>query len=189
MILLVSHSMHHIRELCSRVVVIRRGRLEYDGDVETAIARHEAIVESDPELPAADLSAVEILSWKLGCGERPIAYDEQVELDVRLRFHRTVADPQIVIGLLTNDGQAAGLNVTDLGARWRTFAPGEECELRIAFDARLAGGRYRLVLDVKDRDGRHVLARLVEPAFSVLERSRVSGMADLAAQFSIERLS
>jgi ABC-type polysaccharide/polyol phosphate transport system ATPase subunit len=188
-ILVVSHAMHQIRQLCSRVVLIRRGRLEYDGDVEHAIARYEEMVDADPDLPAADLTAVEILNWRLDCGEQLVEYDQPVELQVRLRFQRTVADPQIVIGLLTGEGQAAGLNVTDLGGRWRSFAPGEECEVRVGFRARLAGGRYRLVFDVKERDGRRVLARLVEPTLTVLERPGVNGMADLAAHFSVERAS
>jgi ABC-type polysaccharide/polyol phosphate transport system ATPase subunit len=188
-ILVVSHSMHQIRQLCSRVVLIRRGRLEYDGDVENGILRHEEMVDADPELTAAEPRAVEILGWRLDCGERTVECDQPVELEVRLRFQREVADPQIVIGLLTSEGQAAGLNVTDLGARWRSFAPGEECDVRIGFHARLAGGRYRLALDIKERDGRRVLGRLVGPTLTVLERPGVIGMADLAARFSLERTS
>ena len=43
-IVLVSHSMHAIRLLCPRVLLLRDGHLDLDGDSEAAIARHHDLL-------------------------------------------------------------------------------------------------------------------------------------------------
>ena len=40
-LVVVSHDMEMVRELCSRAVVIRKGEVVFDGDIEGAIARLE----------------------------------------------------------------------------------------------------------------------------------------------------
>ncbi|HVC09119.1 MAG TPA: ATP-binding cassette domain-containing protein [Elusimicrobiota bacterium] len=60
-ILLTSHNMDDVSELCSRVVVIERGRLLYDGSLQSLVARHarHKIIRVDFSGPApADLSAI-----------------------------------------------------------------------------------------------------------------------------------
>jgi len=49
-VLFVSHRMDHISNLCSRVIVLDRGRITYDGDTEGGIRRYYAAFEDDLQL-------------------------------------------------------------------------------------------------------------------------------------------
>lgn len=188
-IVMVSHSMYAIRQLCPRAVLIRHGRLEYDGDVEHAIALHEELVDIErSSLDGEGPPRVEVLERRLIGAEgedHQVGYDDPIELRLRLRFNRQVADPQVTVGVLTGAGMFGGFNATRGGERWRTFEAGEQAVLRITFPARLGGGIYNLVVEIKERDGR-VLTRSAGLMLTVAERPGCSGMADVCARFEID---
>jgi ABC-type polysaccharide/polyol phosphate transport system ATPase subunit len=190
-ILMVSHQLHQVRQLCQRAVLIRHGRLQYDGDTEEAIALHEALADDDDETAAATAGAVEIVETRLvgrGEADQLVQYDEPVELEAGLRFHRTVEDPVIVVSVRTSRHQLAGFNVTQPGQPWRTFKAGDEPRVRVAFKARLGGGCYEVTIAVRARDGGRVLARAAGPRITVGARDGVTGMADVDARLAVERL-
>jgi len=189
-ILMVSHAMHQIRQLCGRAVLIRHGRFEHDGDVETAITLHELYAGDDAEAVAEQETPIEILDRVLlGAegDENRIAHDQELELHVRLRFSRRVEDPQIVVGLVTAERGFVGLNATGPGEVWRTFEAGDECRVRFAFRARLGGGQYDLAVSVRNRDGGRVLVRELGPRITVMGRTGVTGMADVLPRISVTR--
>lgn len=183
-IVIVSHAMHMIRQLCRRALLIRHGRLEYDGEVEHAIALHDEFGDRDS---SSVRGAIEIIDRHMIAGERESCahYDQAVELILRLRFHEQVADPVITVGVLTGDGAFGGFNATPVGQRWRTFARGEEASIRITFPARLGGGTYDLVVEIKERGGGHALVRSSGP-MTVAGREGHSGMAEICAEISID---
>lgn len=187
-ILMVSHSMHQIRQLCRRAVLIRHGRLEFDGPVEDAIALHEILADSDEGLDER-LRSVEIVDVRLGRdanGPKSFAYGDATELHLRLRFHRRVEDPVISFGIRTADGQFGGFNVTRPGQSWRSFEPGEEVSSKISFATGFAGGSYELIVEVRERDAGRVLARHEGPQIEVDGSARVVGVADVAAEFTVD---
>jgi ABC-type polysaccharide/polyol phosphate transport system ATPase subunit len=184
-IVMVSHSMHMIRQLCPRGVLIRHGKLEYDGDIEHAIALHDELGDDHAGAPA---HPVEIVERQLvgGHGEaHRVGYDEPLELRMRLRFHNRVEDPVITVGVRTSAGMFGGFNATPVGRPWRTFNPGEEAGVRITFPARLGGGAYELVAEVKERYGHRALAR-TNVLFAVDGRPGRTGIADICAEVAIE---
>lgn len=190
-ILMVSHALHQIRQMCDRSILIRHGQIEFDGATEEAIALHETLADSAPGSMVEGGPAVEILDrWLAGANDEDhhVAYDQQVELHMRLRFNRTIEDPQLVIGVLGAGGQFGGFNVTEPGQQWRTFSEGEECVVRIEFAARLGGGSYELASEIRERDGGRVLARFTGPRLTVASRPGVNGIVDLAATVTSERL-
>ncbi len=188
--LVVTHSLPTVRQLCQRAVLMQAGRVVYDGDVETAIMMHlESDPGSDGELPQGP--RIELLEPRLTGGTddgRRAAYGDRMQLLLRLRFHDTVHDPQIAFGSATADGLFGGVAATEPGRRWRTFQPGDEAELRIAFLARMGAGTYRLAVDVKDRDGGRVLARSDHILLTVAGRPGTSGLADVGARIELARL-
>jgi ABC-type polysaccharide/polyol phosphate transport system ATPase subunit len=184
-IMMVSHAVHMIRQLCPRGLLIRHGRLRFDGAIEQAIALHEELGADEDGGPGA---IVEVLERRLlgSLGETHRAeYDEPLELQLRLRFQQLVEDPVVTVGVLTSDGRFGGFNATPVGQPWRTFVPGEEAFVRIAFPARLAGGTYNLVVEVKERVGTRPLARSAG-LLSVAGREGVSGLVDVGAQVELE---
>ncbi len=188
-IIVVSHSLHTVRQLCRRAILIRHGKLVYDGEVEHAIAMHESLLAGGEE---AGRGPVEIIEERLVGPRGPVAhaaYDDPLELRLRLRFHARVDDPQIAFGSITTDGRFGGASATAPGERWRTFEPGEEADVAIGFRARMGPDRYRLPVEVKRRDGGKVLCRSDGVVLTVTGAGDATGLADVAARFALERRS
>ena len=187
-IVMVSHSMPMIRQICERAVLIRGGRVEYNGEIEDAITLHER--SSVRHHRSATEAVVEFLDARfLASGQRSIhvGYDDLVELEVRARFHQQIDDPAVTIGVITNSGLFGGFNTTRTDHGWRTFTPGQESTIRISFRARLAGGAYRLLIDVKDRTGADRLALCDELILTVSERAGSAGIVDVGADIELDR--
>jgi energy-coupling factor transporter ATP-binding protein EcfA2 len=185
-ILLVSHSMQMIRQICERAVLIRGGRIEYSGEIENAIARHERSLVRKSSSPSE--SIVEFLDARfLASGRQAlnVAYDDPVEVELRVRFHQRVDDPMFTLGVITNAGLFGGFNTTQAGRGWRTFHPEEETTIRLSFPARLAGGAYRLLIDVKDQSGDDRLALHDELILTVSEQPGSAGIVDLCADIRV----
>jgi ABC-type polysaccharide/polyol phosphate transport system ATPase subunit len=186
-IVMVSHSTHMVRQLCERAVVMRRGRIEYDGGIEDGIALLERSAGSGADHTAAD-APVTIVACGFEDGKaawRRAEPDELVELNLRIRFHRRVEDPVITVGAITDMGLFGGFDSTPPGAAWRTFDPGEEADVRITFPVRLGVGTYRLVVEVKKRDGDQRLARSDDLLLKVAGSGASSGLVDVRAQIRV----
>ena len=199
-IVLVSHSMHAIRLLCPRALVIRKGRLEFDGDTETAISKHHELLSADAaELRAAAsgrggdsqplAGAVTILSRELVGPQGPTNHPEQEDMLiflVRLRFDHPVDSPQFFFQVMTEVGTLAYGMQTMIGRTWRRFELGETVEAEVVFRPKLGGGTYRLGLVVTDRNGQEVLAQ--DPGGLLMymaPKLGTTGFADLEASISV----
>ncbi len=184
-ILMVSHSMHMLRELCDRALLIRHGRLVFDGEVEEAVSLHRRGLVDDQRRESGPVQFVVRRFTDTGTEWRRAVYDEPVELELRLRFNQFVEDPVVAVGVITNSGLFAGFDATAGGRSWRTFNPGQEATVRIKFRARLGGGTYRIIIDVKDRVGADTLARTDDLILTVTPRDGSSGLADVCAEVEL----
>jgi ABC-type polysaccharide/polyol phosphate transport system ATPase subunit len=188
-IVFVSHSMPAIHVLCPRTVVMHRGQVAFDGDTETGVARYHELLH-DPDDPSGGSAEVRIVATELlvdGLAAEVIDQEQEVNVRAVLRFERPVSDPQVVFRVLTADGTLAYHLVTVLGERYRSYEPGEEATVEIAFRPRLGGGTFRVALYVTDRTGGDFLAADPNgPAFFVPPRVGVGGIADLAARISVD---
>jgi len=195
-IVVVSHSMHAVRLLCPRALLIRRGELVFDGDSETAISKHHELLTLD----AAELATaagdesnrtgdVTILSRELRGPNGPTHHPDQDEVltyVVALRFERPVESPQMVFQVVTDVGILAYSMQTTLGRSWRRFEAGETVQTEIVFRPRLGGGTFRLVLVVTDRSGNSVLCRDAD-GFLMYTAPRLgtAGIAELEATIAV----
>ncbi len=153
-IVVVSHSLHTIRQLCRRGVLIRHGHLEYDGEVERAIAMHLETFHVS-EKHARHAQAIEVLERRLlgGTGHGHHAnYDEAMEIRLRLNFKEAVTDPAVIFEIETTSGYPVTLETRPMPER-RRWTAGEEVWLRIPFRARLGGANYRLNVSFRDAEG------------------------------------
>lgn len=193
-IVLVSHSMHVIRLLCPRTLLMRRGRLNFDGDSETAISRHHELLTADAQERTVDhhveggAGAITIVSRQLmgprGLTNHP-SPDEPVKYSVRVRFERVVESPQFMFRVMTEEGTLAYGMQTTIGRSWRRFEPGDVAQIDVAFRPRLGGGTYRLLLIATDINGLDVLCH--DPnglLVYIAPRLGSSGFADLEASLT-----
>jgi ABC-type polysaccharide/polyol phosphate transport system ATPase subunit len=196
-IVLVSHSVHAIRLLCPRALLVRAGRLEFDGDTDLAISRHLELLSVDAApSPDADAStderhvgAVSIVKRELLGPNGPTRHprqDDDVIYRITLRFERAVESPHLSFSILTEEGISAYGMATRIGRDWQTFHAGDVVVADIAFRIRLSGGTYRLAVVVMDRDGRELLCADHDgPLMYIDRRPGSSGIAELEASIVI----
>lgn len=153
-IVMVSHSMHMLRQLCERGIVMQRGRIEHDGDIEDAIALHCASMSKFDD-PAEQTTVVDIFERRLlgGADEsHHAAYDAPVELRLRLRFYRDVHGCTLTFAIIGALGAPVASHQEPLGAG-ATFRAGDEVDVGVDFRARLGGGDYEVVVRIHSDEG------------------------------------
>lgn len=204
-ILFVSHSMPAIRLLCPRAVLVRKGRVEFDGPTEQAIAHHHALMSAglmSAGHPTAGntegdslASPVEIVSRQLESGGGSAHHPEPgdwLAYRVGLRFNRPVDSPHFEFRVTSQEGVVAYEMRTAIDRDWRRFEAGDTTEIDIPFCARLGGGTFYLTVSVFDRFGRQLLATdPIGTAMFLSPRLGSGGLADLEATINAgdERLS
>jgi ABC-2 type transport system ATP-binding protein len=186
-IVIVSHSMDMLRQLCRRAVLLRKGRIEFDGDIEQAIGLHCAQMSSsdDPETPRTVVDIVErSLSGGGGDGHHA-AYDSPLELNLRLRFHRELTGCTLEFRVVADTGLQVSSHREALGTGEGPFLPGEEMPVRIRFRARLGGGNYELSVRVLGQDG-EILGTTDGLILFVAGRPDSMGAVDLRASIEVD---
>jgi ABC-type polysaccharide/polyol phosphate transport system ATPase subunit len=194
-IILVSHSMHAIRLLCPRAVLLSHGRVELDGPAESVIARHHELLSEEsgsaggPGLVGGAVRVVERSLHRAGGGDaHAVGQGDDLVARFRLRFETDVESPHLFFRILSEDGQLAYSMQTTIGQLHRRFRAGEESSIEVAFTPRLGGGgTYRTSLVVTDTSGMASLAAddggLL---FYVTPRLGVIGPADLDAAIRVD---
>jgi ABC-2 type transport system ATP-binding protein len=199
-IVLVSHSMHAVRLLCPRTVLMRRGALEFDGDTELAIARHHELLSKDAasesHAPAGEhvqrvTGGAEIVELAVvddgGAVVHYTSPDEPLRVRLRVRFEQQVDNPLFAFTLLAEDGSVAYGLQSPVSLSHTSFAAGDVAEVELGFEPRLGGGSYRATTTVASSDGRMVLAAdPVGALFYVEPRDWAFGAADLKGAISVD---
>jgi ABC-type polysaccharide/polyol phosphate transport system ATPase subunit len=191
-IVIVSHSMHAIRLLCPRAILMRRGQVEIDGPVEDVIARHHELMSDGDDHPAADADAGAVTVLERGLlgpegATNHLPPGIPATVTARLRFDSPTDSPQVHFTVLAEDGTVVYEMRSVINRHHRRYEAGEEARVEVAFTPQLAGGSFRLQLTVSSRDGRQVLHRddigllvYVPPPLGS------SGLADLAATIRLD---
>ncbi len=196
-IVFVSHDAAAVERLCTRAVLLRQGRLEFDGPVRDAITRYHAMLadERDPEERGAGLSEygsgeVRIAEARLlgadGEERNQFAPGETLAVELRVVSAGHVAPPRLSYELHDEAGLqlAAGTQDTaELG--WS----GDRSErvLRLEIDSLpLADGRFRFRFELADRSGAHLYHWLDGAArFVVYPANGITGLVRLDARWSV----
>jgi ABC-type polysaccharide/polyol phosphate transport system ATPase subunit len=191
-IVVVSHNVHAIRVLCPRALVLRKGRLEFDGNTEKAVAKHYELlsVDSASDQGPAEQGSVIVVDRELIGPAGPTHHpgkDDVVTFRCTLRFARTVDSPQVWFQVLDESAMLVYSMHTEITRRWRSFSPGETTEVEVAFRPRLGGGTYRLGVVVTDCEGRTVLGSdPVGTMMYLVPRLGAEGAAELEADISVD---
>lgn len=188
-IVLVSHSMHAIRLLCPRAVLVRSGCFDFDGPADEAVARyHEVMSYSDDDPDGGRKVHIDhpVLIGDGGPTHHPEP-GEQLEYAATLRFHDRIDSPHIQFRITTEEGILVYTIRTVVGRTWRRFEPGDSADIRIPFQARLGGGSFRIALTVFDKDGREIIASHT-PGLLMYMAPKLGtwGVADLDASISVD---
>lgn len=189
-IVLVSHSMHAIRLLCPRTLVIGAGHLEFDGATQEAIDRHHRMLSPSPASgDEAEIGpSIRILRRELIGRNGPTFHPSPNELltyRVRLYFEQPVDNPQVQFQIFSQTGTFVYGRRTFAGLS-RRFAAGEQAEIEVCFDQRLGGDTYRLALNILDRAGEPLYLDSDPLLVYVAGRAGAAGLVDLGASILVD---
>ena len=161
-IVFVSHDASQVERLCERAVLLREGRLAFDGPTHEAIVRYRKALAADAD-PAE--RAAGLREW--GTGEATIAAarlvgsggeerqqflaGEPFSLLLRIEAENGIAPPQLQLEVRDEAGLLVASDVLDTGTVG--WAAGTR-ELRYDIDRLpLSDGRFHLRLGLADREG------------------------------------
>ena len=154
-VLYVSHNMNTIRQLCTRCVVLDKGRVVFDGDVEDAIAVY---MQSNAELMGTDIDLSKsrmghlppMIPAKLervtlvDKTEPVYEFNEDLVFNLKINARREVSNPCIRLEIRNSDD-------TPVGASYLHGLPvmgaGEDCIYQLCLrNNRLVQGKYKVLL-------------------------------------------
>ena len=163
-VLYVSHNMNTIRQLCDRCIVLDKGKVIFEGDVEEAIAiysknLHDQWTEGQVEFDLREAASratyttgnARITYMKLEDKDRAMYRSgEPIKLRLRVEAKRAYADLHLRIEVRYGDGVPVGtMPDVSLGA----FCQGQSQDFLVEMQPpALTGGKYRMDMVVFERD-------------------------------------
>jgi ABC-type polysaccharide/polyol phosphate transport system ATPase subunit len=200
-IVFVSHDASAVERLCERTVLLRGGRVEFDGATHDAILRYhrQLAAERDPDERGAGLrewgsgeariADVELLDAD-GEPRRQFLAGEPLSLRLRLVADEALDPPRLVYELRGESGLLLAVNALDTGEVGWERAPGE---LRVRFDVGglpLADGRFTLRLGLSDPAGGRLYHQLDDAvSFLVHPGAEEGGLVRLDGTWSREEIT
>jgi ABC-type polysaccharide/polyol phosphate transport system ATPase subunit len=196
-IVFVSHDAAAVERLCTRAVLLRQGRLEFDGPVREAISRYQAMLadERNPEERGAGLSEygsgeLRIADVRLlgpeGEDRNQFSPGETLKVALRIDATRAVAPPRLSYELHDAAGLQLGGGVQDTAELGWTEDRSEHNLLLEIADLPLADGRFRFRFELADASGGHLYHWLDDAArFVVYPGDGEVGLVRLDARWSL----
>lgn len=200
-IVVVSHNLAAVRNLCSRTVVMHDGQLRHDGETEEAISLYHRLLSDQRELgggagarplfladqeldPRAEIERFELLD----CAGRPTRHvrcGEEVTFVVEASFSRAVDDALLGFSVTS----AAGVPVYGETTAWdetRSYRPGDRLRASITLRPALATGSYSCAVGLASASGPAIAPQVPPLLVYVGGRNGVNGVADLGARFDLQ---
>jgi ABC-type polysaccharide/polyol phosphate transport system ATPase subunit len=196
-VVIVSHDLGAIQELCDRTIVLDRGRIAFDGHAREGVQLYAQLMgtaRGDDEEPTTQqlgtgrvrIDEVELLD-AAGAPVEQIAPSTQLLL--RLRISARQATDACSAGALVATGN--GDHLYEVHTTWQGLGvgplqPGQSAVVDIRFTAHVLAGHYRITPMVTDAAGRRQFAVLPDAvAFEVRPAPGGSGVVDMVAATSV----
>jgi len=152
-ILIVSHNMAAIRQLCQRGITLDQGRMIELGEVNQVADGYEAMLNRQ----GAHARRIETISFviedvRVHSTSGPVIKTfDSVEIRVKVTAKTDILDPGLYVGFLTAESQrVAGLDFKDFNSA-PAIRTGHQCEFGFLVENfPLLAGQYQLEIHVKD---------------------------------------
>ena len=157
-ILFVSHNMSAVRNICKQAVIIEKGTMVAQGEINETVDRYLSHLNSSQSNEAVETNTFSISSVQVGSAAGPVIKTfDPVEVRVRFVPKTEIRDPGLYVSFLTLDSRRlTGLDLKD----FITAAPlpaGQVAELGFMIESLpLLPGAYQLEIHLKDM-ARHLV--------------------------------
>jgi ABC-type polysaccharide/polyol phosphate transport system ATPase subunit len=199
-IVFVSHDAQAVERLCDRAVLLRQGRVAFDGPTRDAIAAYRRLLAEDrsPDELAAGLrewgsGEARIVSARLldadGDERVQFAAGEPLTVQLVIAAEAGVEPPRVSLELRDDDGVVLGAAAAETaGLGWGAAA--SEREVRFELDRLpLADGRFHLRFALLDARGDRLLHTLDDAArFLVFPAGEETGAVLLDGRWSMQEI-
>ena len=187
-VVLVTHSTHAARLLCSRALVLAGGQVRFDGPCDEGVAEHHRLLE-DGDVPGSTRRARVVDRRVVDAAGRTVAEvatGAWCQVLLTVQFEREADSPQAHFTVHDAAGEVVYELYTRVGESYRRYAPGERATVQIGFRAALAAGEYVATTGVLDVAGREVLCQDAEGVVvRVRSDHEVDGIVDLDARITV----
>jgi ABC-2 type transport system ATP-binding protein len=198
-IVIVSHSLGQITELCDRAVLLNRGEIVYDGEPMGAVASFRDILEGrrvaedDAATRAGGTPAPPegvVLSTSVSAvGRRPgetIQFEDDIRIVAEVASETGVDDWLCAIQVDNTLGQKVfGTDTKRLGLQLSPLTGAATVEFLIRKNT-LGTGKYFINTSFMDSVGRHIHDLTQAAAFNVADYDRTTGMLRADAEARVE---
>ncbi len=181
----VSHSMEQVARVCTRALLMDRGRIVFAGDVARAIERYYSLAtehDSEGEAFITVEDPVEVASVSLVETDIPYGANMCIEMDVESKRHLPGCSVRLVVyaasGVVAAEWDSLSLNKTICLSEGRN---------KIKFvlgPMNLRSGKYKMAIAMHDQGRiKHLVWSFKEKAFNVLGSFRGSCFYQLGGQY------
>ncbi|HEX9766238.1 MAG TPA: Wzt carbohydrate-binding domain-containing protein, partial [Nitriliruptorales bacterium] len=195
-LLIVSHDLDSVVELCDRAVVLDAGRVVFDGPIKEGVDLYRRM-SVDPR-DRARLAAVPSIGSRVrieeatlldGMGRVADEIDPSAPMRIRIRLVANEYLEACSVGATVQD--ADGVDLYEVHTGWQgvgvgPLVPGQAVVVDVRFVAHLLAGHYAVAPVVTDPGGRQQWASLPMPLeFRVRPGGGATGLVDLQGSTSV----
>jgi lipopolysaccharide transport system ATP-binding protein len=184
-LLLVSHSMYHVQQLCQRACWLKQGRIEAIGDVydvtQSYLAWHEQ-KSADLTAPAVDPLGYRVVEFLIdGETDEHLLREHGAALEIEVKIHAPDGRrPHVALGVLRADGTAIYGVTSQMDGAEPVREGSEYFRYRMRFaELSLLPGSYHVRAHAMDPEGLRIFDT-VSRALKLRGESREFGMVRLA---------
>jgi len=152
-ILFVSHNMSAVRSICKQALIIEKGRVVAQGEIDHTVDRYlSQISSSQAENEAVETNTFSVKSVEINSSSGPVIKTfNPVEVRVRFVPKSEIKDPGLYVSILTMDSRRlTGLDLKDFVTS-AALPAGELAELGFTIESLpLLPGTYQIEIHLKD---------------------------------------
>jgi lipopolysaccharide transport system ATP-binding protein len=194
-IVVVTHNLGLVEQLCDRAIVLSSGRTVFDGDVDRALGAYHDVLHLDRAAreEAADLTGqqgddprfaggasieVEVLDHR----GRPVGAarsGQPLLLRIRAEFDHEVRDPVLGLAVRADSVGHVYMVHTLPGEYVGGHGPGRPFTARATIGTPLLPGRYAVLCNLSDADGELILGSSRPARFAIASSDGTDGIVDL----------
>jgi lipopolysaccharide transport system ATP-binding protein len=152
-ILFVSHNMSAVRSICKQALIIEKGRIVAQGEIDDTVDRYLSQVSSTQDLDeTVETSTFTVTSVEATSASGPVIKTfDPVQVKVRFIPKTEIKDPGLYVSILTMDSRRlTGLDLKDF-ITTESLPVGEMAELGFTIESLpLLPGTYQIEIHLKD---------------------------------------
>ncbi|XDD49492.1 ABC transporter ATP-binding protein [Leptospira sp. WS92.C1] len=160
--LIVSHDLELLKSVCSRVLILEKGKLVFDGDPVEGFREYMQIIADsgvgeDTILPLQKDSAIESLSlslrYKGQTNPKILPVGAEIEIKIAAQFKKKI--PDLTVGFHIDDARgirAFGTNTYHLGNSLKEIKLDETVSASFELPLNLSAGKYSLGIALHEGD-------------------------------------